>query len=232
MRVLVRLHFLIALLIVVALWLSWEAYIRFAPDHYNITEPIDLTAPPTFVTEFKLRFGGDEICYQALADAGVRFERLPDETKGENCKFENVARLEQSTISWGGGITLRCPMLAGLYMWERHHLQPAAEETLGARIIRVKHYGTYSCRNINNATRGVRSQHAFANAVDVSGFVLDNGDEVSVAEDWSSSAGNGVFLKRIRNKACERFNTVLGPDYNALHSDHFHFDNGPSSVCR
>ncbi|NNE41954.1 MAG: extensin family protein [Marinicaulis sp.] len=223
---------IVAPFIIAASWFLWKAYTRYSPDHYDITEPLDLTAPPTFVTELKLRIGGEEVCFAALADAGVRLERLPDEEKGEGCEFKNVAQLEQSTISWGGGVTLRCPMLAGLYMWERHHLQPAAEEMLGVRIIRVEHYGSYSCRNINNAKRGARSQHAFANAVDLAGFVLENGDEVSVANDWGNAGDKGKFLKRIRDNACKRFNTVLGPDYNALHNDHFHFDNGPSSVCR
>ena len=222
----------IALSIILALWFGWRAYVRHAPDHYDITAPIDLTAPPTFVTELKLRLGGDEVCYEALAAAGVRFERLPDEEKGERCEFRNVARLDRSFISWGGGVTLRCPMLAGLVMWELHTLQPLAEETLGARVTRVNHFGTYACRNVNNAARGPRSEHAYANAVDVAGFRLDNGDDVSVLRDWDADNEKGEFLRRIRRRACGRFNTVLGPDYNALHRDHFHFDNGAYSVCK
>ncbi|MBP6581207.1 MAG: extensin family protein, partial [Sphingorhabdus sp.] len=37
--------------------------------------------------------------------------------------------------------------------------------------------------------------------------------------------------------ACKRFGTVLGPDYNSAHANHFHFDmaqsmNDGSAYCR
>nr|WP_328730168.1 extensin family protein [Falsiroseomonas algicola] len=36
----------------------------------------------------------------------------------------------------------------------------------------------------------------------------------------------------MRDGACRWFRAVLSPDYNAAHADHFHFDMGPSTVCR
>ncbi len=207
-------------------------YLKYAPDNYNITAPLDLTDRPTFVTEWKLQLADAERCYEALGRAGVRFERLPDEVKGPGCAFKDVARLDHSLVSWGRDVTLRCPMLAGIAMWERHTLQPAAEELLGSQVARIRHYGTYSCRNVNNAKYGRRSEHATANAVDVAGFVLANGEEISVLRDWDQNTPKGRFLKRVRDKACDRFNTVLSPDYNELHRDHFHFDNGDYETCR
>lgn len=208
------------------------AYLRFAPPQYDIRTPIDLTAPPTFVTEMKLRFGGEEACFEALDRAGVVYERLPNEMRGPGCNVRGAARLGASTIDWGDGVELRCPMLAGVVMWELHHVQPAAQEWLSAPVERIRHYGSYSCRNINNAAGGSRSQHAFANAIDIAGFQLADGREISVARDWGKSAAEGRFLKAVRNRACRRFNTVLSPDYNALHKDHFHFDNGRFMSCR
>ncbi len=207
-------------------------YLRCAPDRYNLTAPLDLTDRPTFVTHWKLQLAGTHGCYEALRRAGIRFERLPDEVKGPGCEFENVARLDQSLVDWGRDVTLRCPMLAGLAIWERHALQPAARELLGTSVVAVRHYGTYSCRNVNNAKYGRRSEHATANAVDVAGFVLANGEDVSVVRDWSSNSAKARFLRRVRNQACDHFNTVLSPDYNELHRDHFHFDNGGYESCR
>ena len=40
---------------------------------------------------------------------------------------------------------------------------------------------------------------------------------------------------RARDAACEVFGTVLSPDYNAAHADHFHLDQevrGWGGVCR
>ncbi|MBU2089188.1 MAG: extensin family protein, partial [Alphaproteobacteria bacterium] len=35
-----------------------------------------------------------------------------------------------------------------------------------------------------------------------------------------------------RDSACRYFNTVLGPEYNTAHADHFHLDLGKSRICR
>ena len=218
-----------ALLSLLALAVS---YWSFAPDRFHLGRPLDLTQEPTFVTDWKLQLADDATCFGALDKAGIDLERLPDEEKGEGCVFESVARLEQSLISWGGGVTLRCPMLAGLALWERHTLQPLAEAMLNQKIIRIRHFGTYACRNINNASSGRRSQHASANAIDIAGFVLADGSEVSVLEDWGKETPRGEFLRQVRDQACRRFSTVLGPDYNALHANHFHFDNGGFRICR
>lgn len=208
------------------------AYLRFAPANYNIIRPIDLRDRPTTITNLKLRFGGAERCYDALARAGIELERLPDEVKGPGCGFEDVARLDGSSVAWGDGVTLTCPVLAGIAQWERHVLAPAAREHFGAEVSRVRHFGTYSCRNINNASSGRRSQHATANAVDVAGFVLDDGTEISVQKHWNDPSAKGTFLRRVHKRACKLFDTVLGPDFNALHHDHFHFDMGGFASCR
>ncbi|MEM7581968.1 MAG: extensin family protein [Acidobacteriota bacterium] len=207
-------------------------YFAYAPDAYNLARPLDVNHRPTLINALKLEFGGIERCYQALERSGIEVERLPDEVKGEGCGFEDVARLDASFISWGGGITLTCPMLVGLAWWERHTLQPVAEDLLGSQIMRVRHFGTYSCRNINNAPTGRRSQHATANAVDVAGFVLADGREISVLKHWGEKTPEGRFLERVHDRACKHFDTVLGPDYNELHRDHFHFDNGGYETCR
>ncbi len=211
---------------------AWRAYTLYAPDHYDITAPLDLTAKPTFVTAWKLRAADAPACFAALERAGIQFQRLPDEERGEGCVFENVARLEQSAISWGGGVTLTCQMLAGVAQWERHTLQPAAEALFDSRVVRVRHYGTYACRNVNNASTGRRSQHALANAVDVAGFDLENGVTISVLDHWDKDTPEGAFLEQAHAGACGFFGSVLGPDYNALHRNHFHFDKGGFMVCR
>jgi len=43
-----------------------------------------------------------------------------------------------------------------------------------------------------------------------------------------------VFLKKIHKGACTGFSTVLGPEANAAHADHFHLDlgrNGRYQIC-
>ncbi len=212
--------------------LAAALYLASAPARYNIARPLDLEDRPTFVTGLKLRLAGVDGCYAALDRAGIALERLPDEVKGPGCGFEGVARLDRSHLAWGSGITLTCPMLAGIALWERHTLQPAARELFGSEVARVQHFGTYSCRNVNNDPNGRRSEHATANAVDVAGFVLADGRKISVLADWGKQGPEGRFLERAHERACDHFDIVLGPEYNELHRDHFHFDNGGWDICR
>ena len=216
----------------IAAWCGWNAYVTYAPDEYDVTAPLDLTLKPTFVTLWKLESASAETCFGALERANVSFTRLPDEEKGEGCFLENVATLDQSLVSWGGGVSLTCPMLARLLLWERHSLLPAADTHLGAEIVRISHFGTYACRNVNNSETGRRSEHARAAAIDFAGVQLENGESVTVDQDYDSADEKGAFLEEIKDGACALFPTVLGPDYNAAHRNHFHFDDGRFSICR
>jgi hypothetical protein len=117
-------------------------------------------------------------------------------------------------------------------IWERHALQPAAREVLGSEVAAIEHYGSYACRRVYGQETGRVSEHARANALDVAGFRLRDGRRVTVASDWADEGPKGDFLRRVRDGACGAFETVLGPEYNAAHRDHFHLDRGPYRVCR
>ena len=88
--------------------------------------------------------------------------------------------------------------------------------------------GSYACRNI--AGTGRRSAHSRAEAIDVSAFILTDGRRVSVLNDWDhGSAEDRQFLRTVHRSACRRFATVLGPDYNAAHRNHFHLEQSGSA---
>ena len=210
-------------------------FLRYAPDRYDPFAPLDIAAPPSFLTEWKLRAlkGDPAACFAALGTADLDYQVVPDRETGEGCGFENAARLRRSTVPWGAaGLPMSCPMVAALALWERHDLQPAAERLLGARVARITHFGSYACRNVNNRESGRRSQHARANAFDIAGFVLEDGREISVAKDWGSDNDRGAFLSAVHEAACGRFASALGPDYNTAHANHFHFDMGGFGICR
>jgi hypothetical protein len=78
----------------------------------------------------------------------------------------------------------------------------------------------------------VRSQHATANAIDISGFTLDGGRQISILRDWTSKGPEAAFLKEVHHRACRYFRVALGPEYNAAHKNHFHFDRGAFSRCK
>ena len=134
---------------------------------------------------------------------------------------------------------LRCQMVPQVEKWVANVLSPAAERYLGSPVVGVKIASSYSCRPING-TRGRRlSEHGHANAIDISRFYLADGREVTVKRGWRGSYAEKRFLHAIHRGACRYFTTVLGPNYNRAHHDHFHFDlarrrgrNGTIGVCK
>ena len=81
----------------------------------------------------------------------------------------------------------------------------------------------YACRTRNNRSGARLSEHALGRAIDISGFVLRDGTRVSVLDGWRSR-GDARALRRVHRGACGPFGTVLGPDADRFHQDHFHFD--------
>lgn len=99
-------------------------------------------------------------------------------------------------------------------------------------MARIEHVGSYACRNVNHQKDAALSQHASANAIDLTAFVLADGKRITLAHWDDAGTPEADFLRRVHDGACRSFDTTLGPDYNALHRTHFHVDMGPYRVCR
>ncbi|HEY4135099.1 MAG TPA: extensin family protein [Alphaproteobacteria bacterium] len=214
----------------------WFGALRI-PDRLNPWAPIDFADAPNLLTKYKLkRLAGDPAqCLATLARSGMRFAPLADQTVGPQCQFRNVVRVSSSSVAYSSGFVAACPLAVGLALFERHALQPAAAAAFHEPVVAVTHLGTYACRNVNNRDAGRRSQHASADAIDLSAFRLKDGRQVSVLRDWKDGDNVGTearFLQDVHARACGIFGTVLGPDYNALHYNHFHMDMGGFTLCR
>lgn len=170
-------------------------------------------------------------CLADLGGQGVRFQALEDRDFGKGCTaFGSVKLLDIGTpITNLGAMT--CPLARTFSGWVRNGIVPAARVWLASEVTRVESFGTYSCRNV--AGTGRLSEHASANAVDVSAVVLADGRRISIKGDWRSADPQvRGFLAAIHMSACKRFKTVLSPDYNADHQDHLHLDMGRGPFCR
>lgn len=229
---------LFLLLVALAVWVVRSGIITVPPD-WNPWAPLDIEATPNLLTGFKLqRAAADrEACRLALAKADMRVSPVDDRQTGPGCGFDNAFRIDRTSIAVGPAFTLSCRAALSLAMWERHVLQQAASTHLDARVARIEHLGSYACRNLYGQDDRRRSQHATADALDVAGFVLDDGRRVRLLRDWPRSPdGNETaerrFLVALRDGACGYFDAVLGPDYNQAHADHFHFDRGRARICR
>ncbi|MCE7795931.1 extensin family protein [Sphingobium sufflavum] len=174
-------------------------------------------------------------CAANLTALAVSYQPLPNETKGSGCALNGTIKLLDYGVPTTNLGPMTCTVATPFTAWVRNGVVPSARLYLGADVATVETFGTYACRNVvgNPGMAGKRSEHAHANAVDISGFVLTDGRRISVEKHWTAGGPEAQFLRRIRESACKRFKTVLSPDYNAAHYNHFHFDmGGKGGYCR
>jgi hypothetical protein len=123
-------------------------------------------------------------------------------------------------------VTTNCQMASALPGWVAD-VDGYAEAMLGSSLASINTGTSYMCRNRNNAESGFTSEHGFANAVDVTGFTLEDGRSIAVEGQWlPAAAPEGRLLRLAHDAACGGFTTVLGPEANAEHRDHLHLDLG------
>ncbi|MET0535616.1 MAG: extensin family protein [Steroidobacter sp.] len=200
---------------------------------WNPWAVLEIDAQPNFLTYYKLsRLSKDAfLCQQVLATSNITYERVDDRMTGPACGFFNAVRISETSAKVNAPFSLSCRAAVSLAMWERHVLAPVASKHFGQDVATIEHFGSYSCRNVYGRANATRSQHATAEALDIAGFVLADGQRIRVLKDWTEDGERAAFLKEVRTGACRFFDGVLSPDYNAAHRDHFHFDRGPYRAC-
>ena len=166
----------------------------------------------------KLSLGGPSVC-------------------GAEQPFE-LAAADGGRVALRPAALLRCPMIPQVNRWVATSIEPAARRIYGVPLAELKIAGSYACRPINHAFGATLSEHGHANALDVSGFVLADGRSISVKKGWRGDYRDRAFLRAVQAGACENFTTVLSPDYDSNHHDHFHVDlarrgsDGLRTVCK
>lgn len=171
-------------------------------------------------------------CLADLRAAEVKFESLPDRTFGGGCSAIASVKLLDVGVPVANLGAMTCPLARTFAQWAYYAAMPAARKFFDIELVKIETMGSYSCRNVNGAANGKLSEHAFANAVDVSAFILADGRRITVQAGWNGTDEERQFLRALHQSACKRFRTVLGPDYNHQHHDHLHFDMGRGPYCR
>lgn len=148
-----------------------------------------------------------------------------------------VSAFNNGGIGLKSKVTLACPIIPRIDTWLDEIVKPAAMMYFGVPVVDLK-AGSYSCRPRNNQRGAKLSEHSFGNALDVMGFVLADGREVSIVKGWKGSPAEQDFLREAFVGACRYFTTVLGPGSDAFHYDHLHIDlarhdpRGQRRVCK
>jgi hypothetical protein len=189
-----------------------------------------VSAPPT---------GEAAQCLSELGRLGAGFSPLPDRYLGEGCTNLNTVRLVSLASDSAAPFSLTnlgpvtCDVSQAFAGWSRFGVDRAARQILGSGLHTIETFGSYSCRTVAGSSR--LSAHAQGAAIDVSGFVLEDGRRITIKEGWSGGTeAERRFLRVVHQSACKRFGTVLGPEYNSAHKDHLHLEGviGARGYCR
>ncbi len=223
---------LIALVLLVVGIAGWQ-WLQSHPQH-SPWAPLDLRDPPGWATRTKLIALRSDVteCRAVLERSDIAFTALPETGEG-SCARPDRTRLGDYPLA-PDTPAVTCPVAAALELWRRESVAPAARNILGSDLARIEHLGAFSCRRMYGGADGPWSEHATANAIDIAAFVLEDGRRISVLGDWDGEGDKAAFLRAVRDGACGSFATVLSPDYNAAHADHFHLDQDDrwAGVCR
>jgi len=163
-------------------------------------------------------------CDQRLR-AIAAIEPVPRLIGPDACGGADMVRLD--AVTWPGGAhivlkpapVLRCPFAESVASWLRDDVAPRVEK-LGATLRAVETYDAYECRGRNRVPGAKLSEHGKGNAVDLRSFVLTNGRVVTLTDVTVEKD----FRDELRESACHRFTTVLGPGSDSAHESHIHVD--------
>ena len=144
------------------------------------------------------------------------------------CRVDTPVLLIAADARFDPPLRTSCAMALA---WARFvpRLQALARRHLGSPVSRVRHFGSYACRRMTGGGR--LSLHARGRALDLAGFTLADGRELTVRDGWGRRDRAGLFLRALAREACGRFAVVLTPAHDARHRDHLHFDIGPYRLC-
>ena len=172
-------------------------------------------------------------CLVDLSALGAKVQPLPDRVFPNGCSATSAVKLAAVGIPVTNLGALRCGLARPFVQWVQQAVQQAARARLGTTVSRIESFGSFACRPVNDVAGNGLSEHGRANAVDIAAFDLADGRRISVRDGWNGpDEAARAFLRDLHDAACRRFAIVLGPDANAYHGDHFHFDMGNGRTCR
>lgn len=206
------------------------------PAAYSPLPALDLAEESAWFVDWRIaELKRDrDLCRRVLKPPAITATPVKPNPIKDGCGWENAVRLSNvAGVNLHIGVA-SCEVAAAFAMWMTHEVQPRAVAYLGGRIAAIDHSGVYNCRDIRGRKMwiGVRSEHASANALDLSAFMVAGGRWINIEKHWKSQGPEGRFLREIHAAACRYFRVAIGPEFNAVHHDHFHYDRGALSRCK
>lgn len=139
------------------------------------------------------------------------------------CGVRNpVQVVEVSGVRLSTAATMTCETAEALRKWVDNGVKKSVRRT-GGGVAELRVAAHYSCRTRNHKPGAKISEHGKGKAIDISAIVLKDGTVVTLQKGWNDRR-YGKMLRQMHKRACGPFGTVLGPESDRYHRDHFHFD--------
>jgi hypothetical protein len=126
-------------------------------------------------------------CVDALSKLKLDYEPLPPIKQGL-CGAPAPILLKSlgsdPKVKINPPATVDCALARALSRWLDEIVQPKAKELFASQVTRLENASSYVCRNRYGSPNQPLSEHALANALDVSTFVLASGERVNVLDSW------------------------------------------------
>ena len=142
----------------------------------------------------------------------------------EACGGDDMVELEavllpnNSHIAVDPPAMLNCGMAESVSAWLRDEAAPRVAK-LGSTLTAIENYDSYECRTRNRVPGAKISEHAHGDALDVRALHLADGRRLELTDVKVDKP----LREGLRETACERFTTVLGPG-DPYHEGHIHLD--------
>ena len=155
-----------------------------------------------------------------IAIQGKAVGRVPGKIKA--CGVKDAVQITSiSGVKLSRPSTMDCGTAIALNKWVDKSVKPTFKRR--GPVVQLQVAAHYACRTRNNRKGARISEHGKGRAIDISGFVMADGEVVTVFEGWRKNPSQKQ-LKKIWRGACGPFGTVLGPNSDHFHRDHFHLD--------
>lgn len=205
-------------------------------------EPLSGEWPKTEIAEAR------KACRDLLKDLPITYEEVEPIGGPGECGVAAPIKVTalggpKSPVRIEPPAILNCTLTAAAARWMHSKVQIAALAVYGERVVGITNVSAYVCRRRNNSKSGKLSEHALGNALDVAAFTLASGKVITVLHGWrggkketlveevvskafTPETPDSRFLSQAHKGACDVFSTILGPEADKHHVDHFHLDLG------
>lgn len=152
---------------------------------------------------------------------GLEIGNVPGKLRG--CGIKDAVKVyEVAGVKLSTPAAMSCDTAKTFKSWVEGGMSRAVRP-MRSEVEELKIVAGYSCRTRNHKPGAKISEHGKGKAIDIAEFRFENGEVISLIEHWGSGR-KGRVLRDLHKSACGPFGTVLGPESDRHHRDHFHFD--------